>query len=75
MQKLETYYFFDVSFKIYQVCTPKVNVANYDKYGLNVFLYILLGPNDIKKSNSLGLNVLKLKFWTSRHQCLDLEIF
>ena len=41
--------------------TPYVNEANFDKNGLDVFLYIPWSPNHIKKLESIGLNVLKLK--------------
>ena len=32
MQKLETYYFFDVSFKIYQVCVRQVPLKSLDQF-------------------------------------------
>ena len=43
--------------------TPYVNVTNFDKNGLDVFFYIPLSPNHIKKLELQCLNDLKLNLY------------
>ena len=43
--------------------TLKVNVTNFDKNGLDVFIYITLSPNHIKKLELQYLNDLKLNLY------------
>ena len=51
--------------------TPYVNVTNFDKNGLDVFLYIPLSPNHIKKLELLGLNALKLNLYPQNLANID----